>query len=188
MTTAQIIELQRHVGTTPDGLWGPLSIRACQRHLRSLMPSPNPWPGASQTALQRFYGSPGDSSQQTTIDVKNLGVRFGGKVVNRINCHRKAADSLLSIIRELATFREGRHALANYAGVFNNRPMRGGATPSTHARAVAIDLAPGSNGNHTAWPSRATMPIAVMEVFARHGWLPAGAFWHRDAMHFQATR
>jgi hypothetical protein len=32
------------------------------------------------------------------------------------------------------------------------------------------------------------MPIEVMEEFAKEGWLPAGAFWSRDAMHFQATR
>jgi hypothetical protein len=66
--------------------------------------------------------------------------------------------------------------------------MRGGTRPSTHARGIAIDLAPVWNGNATPWPAKATMPLAVMEQFAREGWLPAGAFWGRDAMHFQATR
>jgi hypothetical protein len=32
------------------------------------------------------------------------------------------------------------------------------------------------------------MPIEVMEEFAKEGWLPAGAFWSRDSMHFQSTR
>jgi hypothetical protein len=32
------------------------------------------------------------------------------------------------------------------------------------------------------------MPLEIMEAFAREGWLAAGAFWGRDAMHFQATR
>jgi hypothetical protein len=27
-----------------------------------------------------------------------------------------------------------------------------------------------------------------MEEFAKEGWLAAGAFWGRDAMHFQATQ
>jgi hypothetical protein len=27
-----------------------------------------------------------------------------------------------------------------------------------------------------------------MEEFAKEGWLSAGAFWSRDAMHFQATK
>jgi hypothetical protein len=27
-----------------------------------------------------------------------------------------------------------------------------------------------------------------MEAFARVGWLAAGAFWNRDAMHYETTR
>jgi hypothetical protein len=66
--------------------------------------------------------------------------------------------------------------------------MRGGSNWSLHAYGAAIDLAPHNNGLHTHWPTRATMPLEVMEIFARQGWLPAGAFWSRDPMHFQATR
>jgi hypothetical protein len=32
------------------------------------------------------------------------------------------------------------------------------------------------------------MPLDVMEIFAREGWLAAGAFWGRDSMHMQATQ
>lgn len=188
MTRSEIIKTQRTIGTTPDGFWGPKSIAACQSHLRALMPKPNPWPATSQAALQSFYGLPGDSSQQTVIEVRGLGVKFSGQIVNRINCHRKVADSLLEIIQELATFEEGKFALAHYSGVYNNRPMRGGRLPSLHARAAAIDLAAAGNGLHTAWPTRARMPLSVMAVFAKRGWLSAGAFWGRDSMHFQATR
>jgi len=38
------------------------------------------------------------------------------------------------------------------------------------------------------WPTSSTMLLVVMEAFAREGWLSAGAFWGRDAMHFQATQ
>jgi hypothetical protein len=65
--------------------------------------------------------------------------------------------------------------------------MRGGSTPSLHARGAAIDLDPDNNANKQHWPASATMPFAVMEAFAREGWLSAGAFWSRDAMHSQAT-
>jgi hypothetical protein len=188
MTRAQIIEMQRRVGTTPDGFWGPKSIAACQKHLRAMMPSPNRWPNTNQSALSDFYGVAGDTSRHTRIDVGGLGVRFNGQAVASITCHQRVADSLLAIIRELATTDDGRAALSQYAGVYNNRPMRGGTLPSLHARAAAIDLMPGGNGLHTAWPTRAAMPLSVMEVFSRHGWLSAGAFWGRDAMHFQATR
>jgi hypothetical protein len=32
------------------------------------------------------------------------------------------------------------------------------------------------------------MPFEVMEIFAKHGFLSAGAFWGYDAMHFEAIR
>jgi hypothetical protein len=32
------------------------------------------------------------------------------------------------------------------------------------------------------------MPLEVMETFAREGWVSAGAFWGRDAMHHEAVK
>jgi hypothetical protein len=185
MTTAQIKDLQFRVGTIPDGFWGPKSVSACQRHLRAMMPKPNPWPATSQAALTRFYGLPG--SNLTTINVSGFGVRFDGKIVGSMTVNRACAQSLHRILETLAGSPFA-YVLREYAGVYNNRPMRGGTLPSLHARAAAIDLMPASNGNRTHWPTRATMPIEVMEMFAREGWLAAGAFWSRDAMHFQATQ
>lgn len=187
MTRAQIIAMQDRIGTTPDGFWGPKSIAACQRHLRALMPKDANWPGTSQAALQGFYGSPGDESKLVNLDVQGLGVRYDGKPVRSIRCHAKVADSLRRVLEDIAA---GPHAaiLAEYAGCFNNRPMRGGSLPSLHARGAAIDLAPDTNRLTQSWPISATMPLEVMESFAREGWIAAGAFWGRDAMHFQATR
>jgi hypothetical protein len=184
MTAKQIREMQERIGTTPDGFWGPKSIAACQAYLRNLMPKPNPWPGQSQSALQAFYGSPGQNL--TTIRVSGLGIEYDGTPVGSITVHQKCSESLLRILEEIAASKH-RGLLKQYAGVYNHRTMRGGSLPSLHARAAAIDLAPATNGNQTHWPARATMPLDVMEIFAREGWLSAGAFWGRDAMHFQAT-
>jgi hypothetical protein len=187
MTRAQIIAMQDRIGATPDGFWGPKSIAACQRHLRALMPADANWPGTSQAALSGFYGAAGDESKLLNLDVQGLGVRYDGKPVRTIRCHERVADSLLRVIVDLAC---GPHAaiLATYAGVYNNRPMRGGSLPSLHARGAAIDLDPDTNRLSQSWPVSATMPLEIMEAFAREGWLAAGAFWGRDAMHFQATR
>ncbi len=162
-------------------------MAACQRHLRALMPSPNPWPESDQASLRAFYGDAGDPMQLTSLPVQGLGIQYDGKPVKSILCHHKVASSLKRVLEEIAA---GPHAaiLREFAGVYNNRPMRGGSLPSLHARGAAIDLAPGTNANSTHWPSRATMPLEIMEAFAREGWLAAGAFWSRDAMHFQATR
>jgi len=183
----EIYNLQKRIGTTPDGFWGRKSIAACQSHLKSLMPLENPWPRSDQASLAEFYGNPGDEYKLVTIDVSGLGVKYDGQNVKTIRCHRKVAESLH---RVLVALDGGICAwiLGQYAGCYNNRPMRGGSLPSLHARGAAIDLDPAPNGNHRSWPVNATMPIQVMEEFAKEGWLAAGAFWGRDAMHFQATR
>jgi len=187
MTYNEIYHLQKRIGTTPDGFWGPKSIRACKNYLRSMMPSVNPWPKSDQGSLMEFYGNPGDESKLVSIDVSNLGVKYDGQTVRSIRCHKKVADSLRRVLVSI----ESSHCayiLSQYAGCFNNRQMRGGTLPSLHARGAAIDLDPGPNGNHRSWPINANMPIQVMEEFSKEGWLAAGAFWGRDAMHFQATQ
>jgi hypothetical protein len=186
MTRAQIIAMQDRIGTTPDGFWGPKSIAACQRHLRALMPKDSNWPSSSQAALQGFYGSPGDESRLVNLDVAGLGVCYDGKPVKTIRCHERVAESLRRILEEIAA---GPHAaiLATYAGVYNNRPMRGGSLPSLHARGAAIDLAPATNRLSQSWPVSADMPLEVMEAFAREGWVGLGWLIGRDAMHYQPT-
>jgi hypothetical protein len=188
MTKDQIIATQKRVGATPDGFWGPKSIAACQKHLRSLMPSPNPWPKSDQKSLTAFYGNAGDESKLVNLDVSGLGVKYGGKAVRTVRCHQKVAASLHRVFTELSKFPEGQKALAEYAGVYNNRPMRGGSLPSLHARGAAVDLSPATNANKQSWPVSATMPIEVIECFCAEGILPAGPFWSRDAMHFQWTQ
>ena len=187
MTQKEIQDMQAKIGVEPDGFWGPKSIAACQAHLRKLMPNPSPWPETNQAALTNFYGPAGDESKLTTINVAPLGMLYEGKPVRIIRCHAKVAESLKRILTAIS---KGPHrkVLEKYAGVFNNRAMRGGNLPSLHARGAAIDLDPDSNSNHTPWPTRATMPLEVMEEFAKEGWISAGAFWGRDAMHMQTTR
>jgi len=170
-----------------DGVWGAKSKAACQAYLRSLMPSPHPWPATDEAALSKFYGDAGDEGYLVKPSVAGLGVKYDGTTVAAIRCHKRVADSLGRILGAIAATPH-RGILAYYAGCYNFRAMRGGTRPSTHARGIAIDLAPDWNGNSTPWPEKATMPLAVMECFAREGWLSAGAFWGRDATHFQATR
>lgn len=187
MTKPQIITLQKRVGTTPDGFWGPKSIAACQRHLRSLMPADNPWPKSDQASLALFYGQPGDESKLVNLPVAHLPIYYDGERCKTIRCHHLVAMSLERVLEEIAVGPFD-YILAKYAGCYNFRNMRGGSLPSLHASGAAIDLDSDTNGNLMPWPVRATMPIEVMEAFAREGWVSAGAFWGRDAMHHQATR
>jgi hypothetical protein len=196
MTQSEIIRTQKRIGATPDGFWGPKSIEACKQHLRQMMPSPHPFPAAGTSAFDSFYGRHGEPNGYTP-PMKKIQLPFtifyGDSQVRSLSAHTKCADSLLRVFQRLAqvypdTASRRAAGILTYDGLYNPRKMRGGSSWSMHAWAIAIDLNARQNGNHTHWPVRATMPIEVMECFAKEGWLAAGCFWSRDAMHFQATR
>jgi len=189
MTKDEIKKTQRTVGVLDDGFWGNKSNLGTQKYLRGFMPAKHPAPASDQTSLRKFFGDPGDESKLVNLPVpQGVVVLYEGKAVKTILCHAKIAEPLTRVLVELNTFEEGRAILKRYAGCYNNRSVRGGSVPSLHAYGAALDFDPDNNGNHTHWPTGATMPLSVMVVFARHGFLPAGAFWNRDAMHFQFTK
>lgn len=191
MNQAQIIEVQKRIGTAPDGFWGTKSIEAVKRHLMAMMPLDNPWSEGSDASLRRFYGPPDTESNLVVIEFP-FPMYYEGKLCKRTRVHRKCADSLVSILHEIGDRYSSQRGVIeeaeDFGGVYNNRPMRGGSRPSVHACGAAIDLNADDNGNLVPWHVKADMPIEVMEVFARHGWTSAGAFWGRYAMHPRATR
>jgi hypothetical protein len=197
MNRTEIIAMQRRIGTTPDGFWGPKSGDACRRHLLALMPIPHPFPrSAGRTA---FYGPHGVKDGYTPpmkAFVPPYEMRpyttLGNKLT-RIFAHEKCADSLEAALVDIAeTFdpKEIRHyGLDLFFGVYNPRTVRGSATAiSNHAWAAAIDLDAHRNGNRSHWPTASKMPLEAMECFARMGWAAGGAFWNRDGMHFEAVQ
>jgi hypothetical protein len=128
MTRDQIITLQERIGTQADGFWGRKSVRACEEHLLHMMPKPNPWPKSDDRSMRAFYGRPGDEDNLSFIDVSGLGVEYLGKPVTRIRCHKKVADSLLKVLTDISNS-PFKWVLAQYAGCYNNRPMRNGLRP-----------------------------------------------------------
>ena len=189
MTTEQIQRMQRRIGGTPDGFWGPKSQARCREHLRSLMPTPNPWPASTQEALREFYGAPGDESNLVTIEFP-FPMFYAGKRVTKSRCHLRVAASLKRVLTEIGSLgeREILEEAEDYGGIFNFRPKRGGTSYSVHSWGAAIDLDADDNTFRDTWPINADMPLEIMEAFAREGWQSAGAFWGYDAMHFEATR
>ena len=193
MNQTQIKIIQETVGAEPDGFWGPKSVAAAQRHLRGLMPASKPWPKTTQAALTNFYGRPGHILLEPVPVPYKMFLYNGPSTVKTIAVHEKLAPSFERILKALGERYKTDEArteagVNRFFGAFVNRSMRGGSLPSLHARAAAVDLDANRNGNLTHWPTKSRMPFEVMEIFAREGWLSAGAFWSRDAMHFQATQ
>lgn len=182
-----IKDIQKKIGTTPDGEFGPKSQAACEAYLKKMMPKPHPWPNSDDASMKRFFGLAGRENNLVAIDVTGLGIQYEGKTITKMRCHTKVAVSLKKILEEISASPFA-YVLKEYGGVYNYRPMRGGSRYSKHAWGVAIDLDPDNNGLNQNWPESASMPFGVIEIFAKHGWLSAGAFWNRDAMHFEATK
>jgi len=194
VTTAEIQHVQTRIGATPDGFWGPKSTAAAQAHLRALMPSPHPFPKQSDiTAFYGPHGTPGGKSPPTSLITLPFSIYYEGKEVRQLRPHEKCADSLLRVFDRLlvaypSTAEARRAGILTYDGLYNPRPMRGGTAWSLHSWAIAIDFNAEHNSNRSHWPVASSMPIEIMECFAHEGWTAAGAFWSRDAMHFQATQ
>jgi len=112
--------------------------------------------------------------------------------ITAVTVHEKCADSLRRVLVDLYDryYKDAAimKAASAFFGIYNNRNKRGGTTKSVHAYAAAIDLDANRNAFKSEWPVEATMPIEIMECFAREAWLPAGAFWGYDAQHMQSTR
>jgi hypothetical protein len=185
MTTDEIKEIQRTIGVEDDGIWGPKSKAACKIHLRELMPDPHPWPREVETELKKFFGEVCDESQLTSVTAP-VPLYFEKKLVKKIRCHKKVADSICRALT--AAYEECPAVVSIYDGIYNCRNIAGSTKKSCHARGIAIDIDAGHNGAKTPWPKKAEMPLVVMEEFAKEGALPGGAFWGKDAMHMQFTQ
>jgi hypothetical protein len=197
MTTEQIKAMQTRLnkiydaGLVVDGFWGPLSIKACQQYLRSLMPKDRRWPRTGHASLQAFYGAAGDESNLVSIEFP-YPMFYDGKRVTKTRVHKKCAESLLRILNNIKNLLPTNPDIADeaqdYGGIYNFRLKRGGTSYSLHAYGAAIDLDADDNTFRDSWPMKADMPLEIMEEFAKEGWISAGAFWGYDAMHFEATQ
>jgi hypothetical protein len=190
MVQNEIVRLQRRIGTEPDGFWGPKSIAQCKSYVRSLAPSPCPWPHQKQATLQAFYGTPGNefNLEKITFPYPTF---YAGKAVATTRVNAECSHSLMRVLEDIKN-RHGDNLVvmriaSDFAGVYNFRNKRGGSSYSVHAYGAAIDLAVGTNEFKDSWPMKASMPMEIIECFYREGWISAAVEWGYDAQHFQAT-
>ncbi|MCB1512652.1 MAG: M15 family metallopeptidase, partial [Hyphomicrobiaceae bacterium] len=83
--------------------------------------------------------------------------------------------------------------LRDSAGAFNWRTIAGTSRLSTHSFGIAVDIniknaaywrwAGGKPGN-VRWRAN-RIPMAIVEIFERHGFIWGGQWYHYDTMHFE---
>jgi hypothetical protein len=79
------------------------------------------------------------------------------------------------------------------AGVFSCRAVKDTGRPSMHAYAAAIDLNI-KTSDYWLWqtakrggniPYRNRMPLEIVDIFEKHGFIWGGKWYHYDTMHFE---
>ncbi len=129
---------------------------------------------------------------KTLVDVVWLPTKWGRTVrVTRIN---GVAEKLAAVSAELDRLPSSFDKyLYPPAGTLNCRAIAGTNRLSAHGTASAIDIAtahshywlwgsPSGNGNYI-W--RNEIPLEIVDIFERHGFIWGGKWYHFDTMHFE---
>ena len=157
-------------------------------------PERNEDPGRIRNELffQKMYGDchKGEVAEHLR-SVAWLPRRGGGVVM--VTAINSVAEHLMAVSRELEALpSEMIQYLVPSAGTYNCRPIAGTNRPSMHAYGAAIDLNvkfgdywlwSKAKGGDLFWRSR--IPLAIVEIFERHGFIWGGKWYHFDTFHFE---
>jgi len=151
----------------------------------------NIWPKQSFSEMVNFYGNVGENQGKLILPYPMRLAWDTSKTVEKITCHEKVKDSLERVLKgilqhygSLEKIQEERMDL--FGGCLNVRRVRGGNSWSIHSWGSAIDLDPDHN-SMAMNRSRASMPQAVIDIFAAENWVSMGQARDFDYMHFQAA-
>lgn len=117
--------------------------------------------------------------------------RGGGTVM--VTTVNGVADQLAKVSRDLEKLpQDMTQYLVPSSGTFNCRVIAGTRRLSVHAYGAAIDLNARfgdywqwakAKGGTIAWKNR--IPLEIVEVFERHGFIWGGKWYHYDSFHFE---
>lgn len=188
---------QRWLGVRADGWAGPKTQSAWRSRTgfdgAATGRAASPFPRPDERSLVEYYGPPGESGLVLIRTPYPMRLAWDhGVTAHRIRCHRLVAESLVLCLQDIFEHYGSLEAVQAarmdlFAGCYYKRPQRGGRAWSLHAWGAAVDLDSKQNGNLTPWPSEATMPVEVVDIFEARGWRSGARSWGRDAMHFEGT-
>jgi D-alanyl-D-alanine carboxypeptidase len=158
-------------------------------------PARNADPGRARNAafFDRMYGDcRRGEGEPNLVEVQWLPKKANQRLrVTRIN---GVAERLTAVSRELDELpaRFDRY-LIPAAGSYNCRPIAGTERLSAHGYGIAVDLAlahahywrwarPDGNG---AYPYQNAIPVEIVRIFEKHGFIWGGKWYHYDTMHFE---
>jgi peptidoglycan L-alanyl-D-glutamate endopeptidase CwlK len=158
-------------------------------------PSENHDPGRIryEPFFLKMYGSTREEVKANLIEVVWLPKTVNQKIlVTRVN---GVSEKIKAISEELNRMPEFRRYLENIGGTFNWRKISGTDRLSTHSFGITMDINT-RYSNYWQWDCKCTdegvklnhrnkIPLKVVEVFEKHGFIWGGRWYHYDTMHFE---
>lgn len=161
---------------------------------RVAVPAPNEDPGRirNEEFFRKMYGDCRDGEVTKRLKpVKWLASRGGGiLMVTEVN---SVADRLGAVSRELERLPPSlTRFLVPSSGTYNCRPIAQTSRLSVHSYGAAIDIN-ARFGDYWLWDKNKTgrfawknrIPLEIVEIFERHGFIWGGKWHHYDTLHFE---
>lgn len=202
-TTAAVMAYQRLNLLPITGLVNPALMRMLEGNIirsRLVDETPRPvsiFPSDNTKDLTAFYGAPGTTKfhQRVKLPYKLELAWQPGTFIDTITLHELCAEAFKAVFQGLLNHyglaEIARLKLDQFGGSYANRLIRGGARPSTHAFACAVDLNPLEN--QLRWNSNKAAFArpqynALHECMADYGIVGYGKKYDMDYMHFAAVK
>ena len=144
--------------------------------------------GRNEQLFKKMYGSNQNAVQQNLVCID----WFGQKILfSKVN---GAAEQLKKVAAELQN-RPNLHKYLTSASTFYWRKVRGANRLSAHSYGIAIDINTtysnywlwanprSSETDHIKYENR--IPMEIVEVFEKYGFIWGGRWYHYDTMHFE---
>lgn len=140
----------------------------------------------------KMYGNTPEEVRNKLVPIiwlpKHIHKQLMVTTVNGIDQKLKAiSDELDALPQEYVQY------LENPGGTFNWRPIAGTNRLSTHSFGMTIDINVKSSDywrdnkpdGHGLYPYKNRIPMKIVEIFERHGFIWGGKWYHYDTMHFE---
>ncbi len=150
-----------------------------------------------QPLFDKMYGDCRKGQVQNKLQSIVWLPKHGGGARVKVTSINAVADKLQKISLELDRLIDRQPAMKKFlspmSGIYNCRLIAGTKRYSVHAYGAAIDInvkqahywrwsKPGKEGRYR-WRNR--IPLEIVEIFERHGFIWGGKWYHYDTMHFE---
>jgi hypothetical protein len=147
----------------------------------------------SEAFFGKIYGASKQEVMDNLVEIEWCPKLVGRKI--RVNKRNNVAEKFQALSNELDKHPEFVEYLNKIGGTFNYRTISGTNRLSAHSYGITIDINV-SKSNYWQWDCkcknedgvkgyRNKIPLALVKIFEKHGFIWGGKWKHYDTMHFE---